>query len=102
MWYHFKMTEKKILEKYTNTKNRPTLLPYIDDIKFLVDNDASQQAILDFLQIEKNVTVCKSTVSVFIKKHITKKSYKPPIKRTYYRKQRRDHAKIKKEITIST
>jgi len=75
------MTEKKILEKYTNTKNRPTLLPYIDDIKFLVDNDASQQAILDFLQIEKNVTVCKSTVSVFIKKHITKKSYKPPIKK---------------------
>ncbi len=82
MWYYFTMTDKKILEKYTNTKSQPTLLPYIDDIKFLVDNNASQQSILDFLQTEKNITVCKSTVSVFIKKHINKKPFTPKEKKS--------------------
>jgi len=76
MWYYLTMTDKKILKKYINTKSQPRLLPHIDDIKFLVENNASQQSILDFLQTEKNITVCKSTVSIFIKKYINKEPIK--------------------------
>jgi len=87
MWYYFSMTDKDILNKYTNTKNQPMLLPYIDDIKFLLDNNASQQSILEFLQKEKKLTLCKSTISVFIKNHINKEPFVPEEKEPTEKKE---------------
>jgi len=71
------MNNKEILKKYTNTKKQPTLLPYLDDIKFLFENDASQLSILEYLKKEKNVTISPSALSIFIKKHIKKTPYTP-------------------------
>jgi len=92
------MTDKKILKKYINTKSQPRLLPYIDDIKFLVENNASQQSILDFLQIEKNITVCKSTVSIFIKKYINKEPFIPKEKESIKSEQNIKPKKLRSSI----
>ncbi|SFV56277.1 hypothetical protein MNB_SV-14-1816 [hydrothermal vent metagenome] len=71
------MNNKEILKKYINTKKQPTLLPYLDDIKFLFENDASQLSMLEYLKEEKNVTISPSALSNFIKKYIKKTPYTP-------------------------
>lgn len=74
------MNNKEILKKYTNTKKQPILLPYLDDIKFLFENNASQLSMLEYLKKEKSVIISPSALSIFIKKHIKKEPYKPPVK----------------------
>jgi hypothetical protein len=61
-----------ILEKYTNKKKRSKLLPFIKDIKLLLEHDATQTSILEYLKIEQNVTVSQPVLSTFIKRYITR------------------------------
>ena len=61
-----------ILVKYTNKKKRSKLLPFIKDIKFLLEHDATQASILEYLQEEQNVTVSQPVLSTFIKRYISK------------------------------
>ena len=71
------MTDQKDLKKYINTKKSSKLLPYKDNIKYLLDNNASQVAILRYLDEKENLTVTRPTLSNFIKKYIKKTSYTP-------------------------
>ena len=61
-----------ILAKYTNKKKRSKLLPFIKDIKFLLEHDATQASILEYLKEEQNVTVSQPVLSTFIKRYISK------------------------------
>jgi hypothetical protein len=61
-----------ILTKYTNKKKRSKLLPFIKDIKFLLEHDATQASILEYLKEEQNVTVSQPVLSTFIKRYILK------------------------------
>jgi len=61
-----------ILEKYSSKKKRSKLLPFIKDIKLLLEHDATQASILEYLKIEQNVTVSQPVLSTFIKRHIKK------------------------------
>jgi len=63
---------KKILEKYTNTKKVSCLSPYEKEIEYLVKNNATQVAIVNFLKNEKNLVVSRSYVSRYIKRYILK------------------------------
>ncbi|SFV58417.1 hypothetical protein MNB_SV-14-173 [hydrothermal vent metagenome] len=71
------MTDQKDLKKYINTKKSSKLLPYKDNIKYLLDNNASQVAILRYLDEKENITVTRPTLSNFIKKYIKKTPYTP-------------------------
>ncbi len=66
---------KKILEKYTNTKKVSCLSPYQKEIEYLVENNATQVAIVNFLKDEKNLVVSRSYVSRYIKRYIKKDSF---------------------------
>lgn len=71
------MTDKKDLKEYINTKKSSKLLPYKENIKYLLDNNASQVAILKYLEEKENLPVARPTLSTFIKKHIKKTPYTP-------------------------
>lgn len=92
------MNEREILEKYTNTKKQPTLLPYLDDIKFLLDNNASQQSILEYLKEEQDINVSKSTLSVFIKKQIKKMPFTPEEQESNASETKTEPTKLKRSI----
>ncbi len=77
MVYYIIMTEIKDLKKYTNTKKSSKLFPYKENIKYLLDNNASQVAIIEYLDKEEDLQVTRPTLSDFIKKHIKKTPYTP-------------------------
>ena len=74
------MTDIKDLKEYTNTKNRHKLMPYKKNIEYLLNNNASQVAIIKYLDEKENLPVTKPTLSKFIKRYIKKEPYKPPVK----------------------
>jgi len=76
----FCMIDIKNLNKYTNTKKSSILFPYIEHIKYLLDNNASQVAIIRYLDEEENIKITRPALSKFIKKHIKKEPYTPPTK----------------------
>jgi hypothetical protein len=82
------MTEIKDLKKYTNTKKSSKLFPYKENIKYLLDNNASQVAIIEYLNKEEDLQVTRPTLSDFIKKHIKKTSYTPKEKEKNTQKKR--------------
>ncbi len=62
----------KELEKFTNTKKIPICYPYLEEIRYLINHNASTKAILDYLS-EKNVSVSYPALSSFIQNYIVKK-----------------------------
>ena len=59
-----------LLEKYAYKKKKPVLLPYLDDIKILLDHDATQKSVLEYLKNEKGITVSQPYLSKFIRQYI--------------------------------
>jgi arginine repressor len=59
-----------LLEKYAYKKKKPVLLPYIDNIKLLLEHDATQKSILEYLKNEEGITVSQPYLSKFIKQYI--------------------------------
>jgi len=59
-----------LLEKYAYKKKKPVLLPYIDNIKLLLEHDATQRSILEYLKNEEGITVSQPYLSKFIKQYI--------------------------------
>ena len=62
------MNTKK-LNKFTNTKKVSVCYPYLEEIKYLIKNNASLKAIVDYLSKE-NVTITSSALSHFIQRYI--------------------------------
>jgi hypothetical protein len=71
------MTDIKNLKEFTNTKKGSKLLPYKKNIEYLLDNNATQVAIIEYLDKKENLSVTRPTLSYFIKKHIKKTPYTP-------------------------
>ena len=59
-----------LLEKYAYKKKKPVLLPYIDNIKLLLEHDATQKSILEYLKNEEGITVSQPYLSKFIRQYI--------------------------------
>ena len=59
-----------LLEKYAYKKKKPVLLPFVDNIKLLLEHDATQQSILEYLKNEEDITVSQPYLSKFIKQYI--------------------------------
>ncbi len=59
-----------LLEKYAYKKKKPVLLPYIDNIRILLEHDATQKSILDYLKNEEGITVSQPYLSKFIRQYI--------------------------------
>jgi hypothetical protein len=59
-----------LLEKYAYKKKKPVLLPYLDDIKILLEHDATQKSVLEYLKNEKGITVSQPYLSKFISQYI--------------------------------
>jgi len=59
-----------LLEKYAYKKKKPVLLPYIDNIKLLLEHDATQKSILEYLKNEEGIIVSQPYLSKFIKQYI--------------------------------
>jgi arginine repressor len=80
-----------LLEKYAYKKKKPVLLPYIDNIKLLLEHDATQKSILEYLKNEEGITVSQPYLSKFIKQYIygDKQAYNTQKKST-------DHQPVKK------
>jgi len=76
-----------ILEKYSNKKKRSKLLPFIKDIELLLEHDATQASILEYLKIEQNVTVSQPVLSTFIKRYIAKNPLSKKSKKVISKKQ---------------
>jgi len=91
------MTDIKDLKKYTNTKKSSKLFPYKDNIKYLLDNNASQVAIIDYLDKDENLQVTRPTLSDFIKKHIKKTPYTPKEKEDNSQEKETQKEETKKE-----
>jgi len=92
--------KKEFIEKYGNKKKRSYLLPYLKDIETLLDHEATQNSIIEYLKDEKNLVVTQSNLSRFIKRYIvkdplskkskkaiTKKEETPPAKETSKKKE---------------
>ena len=70
-----------LLEKYAYKKKKPVLLPYLDDIKILLDHDATQKSVLEYLKNEKGITVSQPYLSKFIRQYIyNNKTIDPAVK----------------------
>lgn len=76
------MTDINDLKEFTNTKKGSKLLPYKRNIEYLLDNNATQVAIIEYLHKKENITVTRPTLSYFIKKHIKKTPFTPKDKST--------------------
>jgi len=59
-----------LLEKYAYKKKKPVLLPYIDNIKLLLEHDATQRSILEYLKNEEGITISQPYLSKFIRQYI--------------------------------
>ena len=59
-----------LLEKYAYKKKKPVLLPYIDNIKLLLEHDATQKSILEYLKNEEGITISQPYLSKFIRQYI--------------------------------
>jgi len=59
-----------LLEKYAYKKKKPVLLPYIDNIKLLLEHDATQKSILEYLKNEEGITVSQPYLSKFIRQYV--------------------------------
>ena len=81
------MTDIKDLKKYTNTKKSSKLLPFKKNIKYLLDNNATHVAILEYLDEKENIQVTRPTLSNFIKRYITKKPFVPEEKEPTEKKE---------------
>ena len=68
------------LKKYAYQKKESILKKYIDDIKTLLEHGATQSSIIEYLKDKKNEKTTQSNLSKFIKRHIKKKPYTPPVK----------------------
>ena len=62
--------DELLLEKYAYKKKKPVLLPYIDNIRILLEHDATQKSILDYLKNEEGITVSQPYLSKFIRQYI--------------------------------
>ena len=62
--------DELLLEKYAYKKKKPVLLPYIDNIRILLEHDATQKSILDYLRNEEGITVSQPYLSKFIRQYI--------------------------------
>ncbi|HHD80838.1 MAG TPA: hypothetical protein ENK99_04450 [Campylobacterales bacterium] len=68
------------LNKYAYKKKESILKKYINDIKTLLDNGATQNSIIEYLKDKKGEKTTQSNLSKFIKRYIKKEPYKPPVK----------------------
>lgn len=64
-------------------KNKPlkkvsVLEPFQAEIKTLLKNDYTQEQILEFLKLSKNIQVSRQSLSKFLKKNLDKKPYSQP------------------------
>jgi hypothetical protein len=59
-----------LLEKYAYKKKKPILLPYINNIKLLLEHDATQKSILEYLKNEEGITVSQPYLSKFIRQYV--------------------------------
>ena len=64
--------KQEILKKYANKKKRSRLLPFIKEIKLLLEHDATQVSIVEYLKDEQNVIISQPVLSTFIKRYIEK------------------------------
>jgi len=70
-----------LLEKYAYKKKKSVLLPYLDDIKILLDHDATQKSVLEYLKNEKGITVSQPYLSKFIRQYVyNDKTIDSPVK----------------------
>ena len=73
--------DELILKKYAYKKKKPVLLPFARDIQILLEHDATQKSVLEYLENEKGIKVSQAYLSKFIKQYIygdkkTNKVYK--------------------------
>lgn len=66
------MKLEDFMEKYKPLKKVSALEPYQEEIRTLLDNNYTQEQILEFLKISKNVQVSRQALSSFLKKSATK------------------------------
>jgi hypothetical protein len=92
------MIDKNRLKEYTNTKRCSKLLPYKENIKYLLDNNASQVAIIRYLDEQENLSVTRPTLSDFIKKHINKKPFTPKEKKSTTNNEENKPKKLRSSI----
>ncbi len=62
--------KESILNKYANKRKKSVLMPYIYDIKLLLEHGATQKSILEYLKNEEDIVVSQPYLSKFIKKYI--------------------------------
>jgi len=62
--------KKELLDKYGYKKKKSLLTPYIEDIRTLLEHDATQVSILAYLKNEKDITVSQPYLSNFIRKFV--------------------------------
>ena len=81
MYDNIRIMDELLLEKYAYKKKKPVLLPYLDDIKILLDHDATQKSVLEYLKNEKGITVSQPYLSKFIRQYIyNDKTIDSPVK----------------------
>lgn len=66
------MKLEDFMEKFKPLKKVSALEPYQEEIRTLLDNNYTQEQILEFLKISKNVQVTRQSLSSFLKKNATK------------------------------
>ena len=89
-----------LLEKYAYKKKKPVLLPYIDDIKILLDHDATQKSVLEYLKNEKDITVSQPYLSKFIRQYIYADKTIDPVVKPIEKKSDKETPKSKSSNSI--
>ena len=69
------------LDKYVQPRKQSVLTPYLEEIRYLVEREATQKSILEYLKNEESVEVTQSYLSRFIKRYITAGDTTPKRKR---------------------
>ncbi len=89
-----------LLEKYAYKKKKPVLLPYIDDIKILLDHDATQKSVLEYLKNEKGITVSQPYLSKFIRQYIYNDKTIDPVVKPIEKKSDEETPKLKPSTSV--
>ena len=89
--------KKEFIEKYGNKKKRSVLLPYLKDIQTLLENQATQSSIIEYLKEEKNLVVTQPNLSRFIKRYIKKNPLSKKSKIAIEPKEENRKSQVKKK-----
>jgi len=85
--------DELILKKYAYKKKKPVLLPFARDIQILLEHDATQKSVLEYLENEKGIKVSQAYLSKFIKQYIYGNKNSDTIQKSITTQQSKNSAK---------